>query len=575
MKKSILFLITLCFSGYLVAQQTAKRAYLNEAGEVMVASVDIPADVDVRESRSQIPGFPKKMAASPNFKNMRGVALADLDNDGADEVLVSSFNSLNVYKGDGRLFWQKSRTGTAIYPPSVADMDGNGTLGIVVVTGGVPNNGRIYFMDALGNDHAGWPLSFSSHWVICGPAIADMNGDELCEIIVQTRTSNNLHVLKQDGSELGLNWPQTLDGTPAVTPSVADIDNDGTMDIVTAISNGTMYAFDAQGNLKSGFPVASDSYSFSYQSPILVYFEGEGQLSIVGSTHGDAPKYYVRNNDGTYRDGWPVAVPETYWTYSPPTVVDLTGNNEFGIFMSRPTGEEIAPMLYGFHPDGSMMDGFPITKSGGLEGFSSIADVDGDGNLEIIFGSNLNVFGQGFIHAYHLDGSGQLPGFPLRPTGFTFMNGANLGDIDGDGFLDLVALSYEQNFLPTDSVFVNAYSLEVAVAEANVLAGTYKGDNSRRGFRARTNHVGLSDQIQKPMEVAFQNPATKNLVLQQLNDVQQIVLSRLSGEVVKTYSTSGSPSLTISVSDLSNGVYLLSFRTANGSQTTRKVVVIN
>jgi hypothetical protein len=256
-------------------------------------------------------------------------------------------------------------------------------------------------------------------------------------------------------------------------------------------------------------------------------------------------------------------------------VVDLTGNNEFGIFMSRPTGEEIAPMLYGFHPDGSMMDGFPITKSGGLEGFSSIADVDGDGNLEIIFGSNLNVFGQGFIHAYHLDGSGQLPGFPLRPTGFTFMNGANLGDIDGDGFLDLVALSYEQNFLPTDSVFVNAYSLEVAVAEANVLAGTYKGDNSRRGFRARTNHVGLSDQNQKPMEVAFQNPATKNLVLQQLNDVQQIVLSRLSGEVVKTYSTSGSPSLTISVSDLSNGVYLLSFRTANGSQSTRKVVVIN
>lgn len=575
MKKSVLFVVLFCLSFYASAQQTAKRAYLNEAGEVMVESISVDADADAKETLSQKPGFPKKMAASPNFKNMRGVALADLDNDGADEILVSSFNKLNVYKGDGSLFWQKSLTGTAIYPPSVADMDGNGTLGIVVVTGGVPNNGRIYYLDAMGNDHAGWPLSFSSHWVICGPAIADMNGDNLCEIIVQTRTSNNLHVLKQDGTELGLNWPQTLDGTPAVTPSIADIDNDGTMDIVTAISNGTLYAFDAQGNLKTGFPVESDGYSFSYQSPILVDFEGEGQLSIVGSTHGDAPKYYVRNNDGTYRDGWPVAVPEAYWTYSPPTVVDLTGNNEFGIFMSRPTGEDIMPMLYGFHPDGSMLDGFPITKAGGLEGFTSIADLDSDGNPEIVFGSNLNVFGQGFIHAYHLDGSGQLPGFPLRPTGFTFMNGANLGDVDGDGLLDLVALSYEQNFLPTDSVFVNAYSLEVAVAEANVLAATYKGNNSRAGYVARTNNVGIHDYPAAQKQVVFQNPATAILKLQQLQNTVQIELRTLTGKLLQSVKTNTATQMSINISEVKNGVYLLTFIGKYGERSTHKLIVLN
>ncbi len=575
MKNIMIPLLVFCFPLMSLAQIAAQKAYLNENGEVQVTSIEVSADLNTKETRAQKPGFPKKMAASPNFKNMRGAALADLDNDGVDEILVSSFNKLNVYKGDGSLYWQKTLTGTAIYPPSVADMDGNGTLGIVVVTGGVPNNGRIYYLDALGNDQTGWPLSFSSHWVICGPVIADLNGDDQCEIIVQTRTSNNLHVLKQDGSEFGLNWPQTLDGTPAVTPSVADIDNDGVMDIVTAISNGTMYAFDAQGNLKAGFPVASDSYSFSYQSPILVDFEGEGQLSIVGSTHGDAPKYYVRNNDGTYRDGWPIAVPEAYWTYSPPTVVDLTGNNDFGIFMSRPTGEELAPMLYGFNPDGSMIDGFPITKSGGLEGFTSIADVNGDGTLDIVFGSNLNVFSQGFIHAYSLDGSGQLAGFPLRPTGFTFMNGANLGDIDGDGMLDLVALSYEQNFLPSDSLFVNAYPLEVAAAEANVLSGTYKGDNSRMGFRGRTNQVGLIDNTAENREVVFQNPTSKNLVLKQLHHVVEIVLSTINGKVMKTLKPVASSELTIHVGDLSDGVYLLTIRSATGSITTRKVVVIN
>jgi len=57
-----------------------------------------------------------------------------------------------------------------------------------------------------------------------------------------------------------------------------------------------------------------------------------------------------------------------------------------------------------------------------------------------------------------------------------------LGDINGDGILDLVSLSYEQNFSPDDSVFINAYSLGVSLEDANILAGTYKGSNDRKGF---------------------------------------------------------------------------------------------
>ncbi len=70
--------------------------------------------------------------------------------------------------------------------------------------------------------------------------LADVSGNGIREIIIQTRTSNNLHVLKTDATSLNVNWPVNLGGTPAVTPSVADIDNDGVVDIVTAISDGTM-----------------------------------------------------------------------------------------------------------------------------------------------------------------------------------------------------------------------------------------------------------------------------------------------------------------------------------------------
>lgn len=468
-------------------ERAAQQAWIDEDGQVQVTVVLISEAEylhyqNQKTDYEQLENWPKRIAAHPNFKNFRGVTLADITGDGIDEILVASFSRLYAYKGNGDLLWSLQLTGTATYPPSVADVTGDGNLELVQLTGGIPNNGRAYVIDKDGNVKPGWPVSISNNWLLSAPALADLDGNGQMEIIFGVRTVNEIHVLKADGTNFNDNWPVVLSSIPAFTPSVGDINNDGEMNIIAGASNGTLYAFRPNAELLPGFPVATANTSFSYQSPLLADLDGNNLLSIVGATHGNAPEYYIRNSDGTYREGWPVAVPGGGWTYSPPTLADITGDSIYEIFVSKPIGEAVEPMLFGYNAAGEMLPDFPISKSGGLESFISVADIDSDGQHDLIFGSNMMIDGRGFIHAWKTEGTGQLPGFPLRPDGFTFMNGANLGDVTGDGMLNLVALSYEQTFSTTDSAVINVWNLNITLEEANVLFGTYKGNNTRNGF---------------------------------------------------------------------------------------------
>src|SRR5690625_7499529 len=90
---------------------------------------------------------------------------------------------------------------------------------------------------------------------------------------------------------------------------------------------------------------------------------------------------------------------------------------------------------------------------------SIIVDVCNDGIPDIIFGNNTtDSDGKGYLHAFSSDGSGRLEGFPLRPKGMTFMNGAVVGDIDGEGMMAISMMSYSLFTVAVDSTFVQVYN---------------------------------------------------------------------------------------------------------------------
>ena len=423
-----------------------------------------------------MPGFPLSFGSNTTYKPMRGLALADLNNDGADEIILCHNEEINVIDGQGNVLWTQPLVGgMAQYPAAVGDINNDGALEIVVLTSYGNARGGFNIFDANGN--VLFSTVTNNNPLICAPTLIDLNGDGELEIIFCGRgkasasIAAGIHVWNIQGEEME-GFPFELPSTPAFTPTVADIDNDGFLEIF-ASTTSTLYCISHTG--EQLYTVDSEgTYKYSYQSPLVVDLDGDGKWSLVGACHGDNPNHYVRDaRTGEYRAGWPKSIP--YWTYSAPTVVK--NGEQHAIFMGM-SGE--GNVFYQYDKDGNVAPGFPLNLTSGVEGFVSVADIDGDGENEIITDFNLMEGNEGYIRAWEMDGTEVTTGFPLRPQGLTYMNGANFGDINGDGQLETVTLTYVQNFSPDDPVIVTAYALNQP--NENLVYGTYKGSNDRVGW---------------------------------------------------------------------------------------------
>jgi hypothetical protein len=484
MKKTLL-LITIAFlSTFSVfAQQPATRAFIDEEGVIQTETVQVKLPPAARDALAPMPGFPVAFSSNSTYKPMRGVTLADLNNDGADEIILSHNETINVVDGQGNILWTQALVGgMGQYPAAVGDIDGDGTLEIVALTAYGNARGGVNVFDAEGNVLLATVTNNDP--ILCAPTLADVDNDGELEIIFNGRgrasasIAPGVHVWNLQGEELP-GFPFEMPSTPAITPTLADIDGDGFLEIFASTTT-VLYCISHTGEEIYAVD-GHEEYKYSYQSPLVVDLDGDGTWSLVGACHGDNANHYVRNAlTGEYREGWPKSV--TNWTYSAPTVV--RNGNKHAIFMGM-SGE--GDVFYQYDADGVVAPGFPLNLSSGIEGFVSVADIDGDGENEVITDFNLMEDDLGFIRAWEMDGTEITEGFPLRPQGLSYMNGANFGDIDGDGMLEIVTLTYVQTFSPDDPVYVTAYALNQPVE--NLVYGTYKGSNDHMGWIREENVV--------------------------------------------------------------------------------------
>lgn len=401
----------------------------------------------------QMPGWPKTMGVHPNF-SPSGCALADVDADTDLEILVGSTDeSFHVwdYKGDELPGWPKTGLGLIQTEAAVGDIDGDGDAEIVV-----PNrSGYLYVWNHDATDLPGWPQPVGETSGLKAAVLFDLDRDGVLEVILGQRLwpDGRVMVFRANGT-LFPGWPQSLDYMCVATPSVADVDGDSVYEIC-AVSYYSIYLWDQDGNLEPGWPILNYYGGASYAQPTLCDLDGDGDLEILVMYYtGGQDWVSVFHHDGTVLSGWPQTYPGPQG-YVCPVTGDIDGDEDFEIFGG---GHVLGgPDFSCRHHNGAQVSGWPVIV-GMAECSPVIFDVDGDGDREIVVGSNMN---PGQLHAFHGDGS-VVAGWPISMNAAAGVNSPAVGDVDLDGDLEIALVNVDGtvNLWTSDSAPYRGYYTE-------------------------------------------------------------------------------------------------------------------
>ena len=335
-------------------------------------------------------------------------AVGNLDDDPELEIVVGSWDHwVYAWNADGSVLagWPQITDGVIAASPALGDIDQDGELEIVIACY-YGSTATLYAFNGNGTQASGWPITFAES-IHCTTALGDIDDDDKLEVVVGTG-GNLVYAFNGENASLVDGWPVGVLGGVEASPALGDIDGDGGLEVIVGDSwwGGHVWAFDGNGDLLDGWPV--DVQNNVVASPALADFDDDGTLEIVAPTsiYWDSPipaRVFIFHHDGSVVDNWPVAFTDPDQRIeSSPAVADVDRDGDYEIIFGSADGDASpSPALYAFNYDGTLLDSaWPLF---GEDVYSSPAleDIDHDGRIEIVVGS----WHDYALHCWELDPS--------------------------------------------------------------------------------------------------------------------------------------------------------------------------
>ncbi|TYP99006.1 putative secreted protein (Por secretion system target) [Tenacibaculum adriaticum] len=345
-----------------------------------------------------VPIVPTEHIVSSNINRVDSVVTGDIDGDGDLDMVSSASNDSTLiwYENDGAsdpTFTTNliSDSIIAIRSAKIGDVDGDGDLDILAVS---ESDSTILWFD---NDGAADP-TFTQRIVTSTASspriltVGDIDSDGDLDILSGSLLSRRIYWYENDGaatpSFAKRLLTSTLNGATAIT--VGDLDSDGDLDIITADVNDKIDWYENDGEVNPSFTKNPITNAVDWPGGLAVGdLDGDGDLDIVSSSLDNKVHWY--ENDG-----------ETNPTF---TQIIISG------IIDKPTN---------------------IVS----------ADMNGDGNLDIVVGNHKNN-----VITWYINDGAENPVFTTIEVSTTTLQATaiNVGDMDADGDIDIVASSINNN----------------------------------------------------------------------------------------------------------------------------------
>jgi uncharacterized protein (DUF2141 family) len=296
------------------------------------------------------------------------------------------------------------------------------------------------------------------------PATGDVNGDGRLDLVMGViggayqpnyTAVENLHLLLQTGDE---EWETVttrlismIDVGSESVPALADLDGDGDLDLLVGNKiepsddrTGTITLFENTGTPSA--PELTDIGPLSiggtfHLSPAVVDLDGDGLLDIVTGTWQDRVQWW-RNAGSVSAPEWEMVdsalVTLTRGSNAVPTLADLDGDGDLDMLVGEASGQ----LNYYRNDGGPKAPNFTLVSDElgwidvGRRAVPLLVDLDGDGTVELLIGDQ-----GGAVELWRLIAGDELA-FELVTEELVKISdlyaAPAIGDINGDGRIDLL-----------------------------------------------------------------------------------------------------------------------------------------